>query len=50
MYLCRKPKSASVLDLFGPWPFYILAGEVAAVVLFYLLWLPFSRRPPATAG
>jgi hypothetical integral membrane protein (TIGR02206 family) len=42
MYLCRKPGSASLLDFFGPWPWYILGGELAAAAIFYLLWLPFK--------
>ncbi len=44
MYLCRKPASASLLDALGPWPWYILAGEAIAAVVFWLLWLPFQRQ------
>jgi hypothetical integral membrane protein (TIGR02206 family) len=53
MYLCRKPKNASLLDAFGPWPGYLLGGAAAALALFWLLWLPLAstaRMPPLDRG
>jgi len=40
-YTMNKPPVASVLDLMGPWPWYILAVQGLALVLMLLAYLPF---------
>jgi len=45
MFLRHKPETASVLDLLGPYPLYILGEEVLAAVLFSLMYLLFFAIP-----
>lgn len=44
MFLNAKPENASLLDLLGPWPWYILSLEAVALAMFLLLYAPFAVR------
>jgi hypothetical integral membrane protein (TIGR02206 family) len=44
MWLREKPDEGSLLDLMGPWPWYIGSAAALALILFALLALPFRRR------
>ncbi|MBT8190123.1 MAG: TIGR02206 family membrane protein [Bacteroidia bacterium] len=51
MYSRAKPPVPSLLDLMGPWPTYLLTGQLLAGVLFFILYLPFYfRRIPHGTG
>jgi uncharacterized membrane protein YwaF len=44
MFLRHKPQTPSLLDLMGPWPWYILTGALLAIAMFAALDAPFRRR------
>ena len=57
MYLRSKGPAGTLLDLMGPWPWYIGTGALLALLLLLLLDAPFrpvraaqASRPPAGAG
>jgi hypothetical integral membrane protein (TIGR02206 family) len=52
MYLRQKPVSGSLLNFMGPWPWYIGAGFVLAIVFLTVLNAPFwlQRRRRAKSG
>ena len=41
-FIMRKPDTASLVDLMGPWPWYLVVAEFLAVGVFVLLYLPFA--------
>jgi hypothetical integral membrane protein (TIGR02206 family) len=41
MFLAQKPTNASIIDLLGPYPLYILSLELVVLFLFLMLYLPF---------
>ena len=42
LYLRHTPAAHSLLDVLGPWPWYIAGATAVALVLFMLLDLPFA--------
>jgi len=44
MFIAHKPYTPSLLDVLGPWPWYILSAEAVGLAVGLLLYLPFALR------
>ncbi|MFD2131233.1 TIGR02206 family membrane protein [Pseudogracilibacillus auburnensis] len=44
MFLRHKPSAASLLDLLGPYPWYLLSLEGITLVVFFILYSPFAWK------
>jgi hypothetical integral membrane protein (TIGR02206 family) len=42
MYLNAKPEFPTILDAWGPWPWYVLAMEAFGLVTVSLLYIPYA--------
>ena len=44
LFIARKPETASLIDVLGPWPWYILSLEAIGLAICLLLYLPFAIK------
>lgn len=53
LFINRPPDTPSLIDMMGPWPYYLIGVEALAILFIVLLYLPFAvrdwRRAPASA-
>jgi len=48
MFIAHKPDFPTLIDMLSPWPWYILELEVLALVICFILYLPFMAKDLAT--
>ncbi|ALR11967.1 integral membrane protein TIGR02206 [Mycobacteroides saopaulense] len=49
-FLNRKPTTASLFDLMGPWPWYVVTTTLLVLVVWALMTWPWARGQSSTGG
>lgn len=44
LFICWKPENGSIMDVMGPWPWYIIPLAFVAILSFYIWYAPFAIR------
>jgi len=44
LFINRPPDTPSLIDVLGPWPWYLLSLEALAIGIFLILYLPFAIK------
>lgn len=50
LYLMKKAGMNTILNYFGPWPWYLLSMELAMILSFYILYTPFWIKKKIEKG
>ena len=41
LFICEKPEGTTLIELMGPWPYYLIALELFAILIFALMYAPY---------
>lgn len=44
LFIARKPDTASLIDVLAPWPWYVFELGLIALVMIYVLYIPFAIK------